>query len=240
MCQLVALCDLCQLLSCFVTHLIISHMQGGFTGPGHSFGLHVLSYYLIFFPSLDVMSAFPLMVHCMVNNLYLIITGRDTSEKPRWRYDWLFRFTLRFVSAILPLLAAMGIANLIYILKYAGLFGFAIALFFPAILQLTSIYSCNKTFKVHVPVLPTEKTPLIIQNGGSIDFSFHSMFWNVISGLGLLEFRKKNRKSHVTRYSRGFLSHPLFVIVVILIGFCLFVMACTSLVISPQKLTCDI
>lgn len=212
-------------------------MQGDFTGPGHSIGLRILSYYLIFFPSLDVMSAFPLMVHCMVNNLYLIVTGRDTSEKASWGYDSLFRFTLRFVSAVLPLLAAMGIANLIYILKYAGLFGFAIALFFPAVLQLASIYSCNKTFN---PVLPTERTPLIIQNERSIEFSFRSMIRNVISGLGLLEFRKENRKSHVTHYSRGFLSHPLFVIVVIFIGFWLFVMACTSLGISPQKLTCDI
>ncbi len=217
-------------------------MQGRFTGPGYSLPLRILSYYLIIFPSLDVMSAFPLMVHCMVNNLYLIITGRDTSENPRWRCDWLFRFTLRFVSAVLPLLAAMGIANLIYILKYAGLFGFAIALFFPAILQLTSIYSCNKTFRGHVSVAPTEKTPLIIQNEGPIDLSFkcHRMIRNVVYGLGLLEFRIKNRMSYVTHYSRGFLSHPLFVIVVIFIGFLLFVMACTSIAISPQKLTCDI
>lgn len=216
-------------------------MQGSFTGSKNSLGLRVLSYYLILFPSLDVMSAFPLMVHCMVNNLYLIITGRDTSEKPRWRYDWLFRFTLRFVSAVLPLLAAMGIANLIYILKYAGLFGFAIAVFFPAVLQLTSIYACNKTFRVYASVPPTEKTPLIIQNEASTEssFKFHRMIQNVVSGLGLLEFRKENRKSHVTRYSRGFLSHPLFVIVVVFIGFWLFVMACTSIGISPQKLTCD-
>ena len=219
-------------------------LQGSFTGPEHSLGLRVLSYYLIFFPSLDVMSAFPLMVHCMVNNLYLIITGRDTSAPPRWRYDWLFRFTLRFVSAVLPLLAAMGIANLIYILKYAGLFGFAIALFFPAVLQLASIYACNNTFKaqVHVSVQPTEKTPLMIQNEGTVNlsFKFRNMIRNLVSGLGLLEFGKENRKSHVTHYSRGFLSHPLFVIVVIFIGFGLFVMACTSLAITPQKLTCDI
>ena len=86
--------------------------------------------------------------------------------------------------------------------------------------------------------IPGEKTPLIIQNEETSDLSFK--FHKVISGLGLLEFRKENRKSHVTHYSRGFLSHPLFVIVVILIGLCLFVMACTSLVISPQKLTCAI
>ena len=212
-------------------------MQGGFTGPGNSVGLRILSYYLIFFPSLDVMSAFPLMVHCMVNNIYLIITGRDTSQESRWKFDCLFRFTLRFVSAVLPLLAAMGIANLIYILKYAGLFGFAIAVFFPAVLQLTSIYACNKKFRVNVP---DEKTPLFIQSKELDKLSYKYKFHRMISGLGLLEFRKENRTSHVTRYSRGFLSHPLFVIAVICIGLCLFVMACTSLAISPKKLTCDI
>ena len=207
-------------------------MQGGFTGPEHSLGLRILSYYLILFPSLDVMSAFPLMVHCMVNNIYLILTGRDTSEKPRWRYDWLFRFSLRFVSAVLPLLAAMGIANLIYILKYAGLFGFAIALFFPAVLQLTSIYACNRGFKVSAP---NETTPLIL-NQESVDFKFH----RVISWSGVLEFRKRNRCHYVTPYSRGYLSHPMFVIAIVFIGFCLFVMAITSLGITPQKLTCSI
>ena len=239
-------CELCLLdvlyddYACLIFFILL--MQGGFTGPGHSLPLRILSYYLIFFPSLDVMSAFPLMVHCMVNNLYLIITGRDTSKEAHWRYDWLFRFILRFVSAVLPLLAAMGIANLIYILKYAGLFGFAIALFFPAVLQLTSIYSCNKTFHVYARIPPTEKTPLIIQSEVPIEYSFkfRRMVRKVVYGLGLLEFRKENRESYVTHYSRGFLSHPLFVIVVIFIGFWLFVMACTSIAISPQKLTCDI
>ena len=230
-----------QLLT-YACLIFILLVQGGFTGPENSLPLRILSYYLILFPSLDVMSAFPLMVHCMVNNLYLIITGRDTSEKAHWRHDWLFRFILRFVSAVLPLLAAMGIANLIYILKYAGLFGFAIAVFFPAILQLTSIYSCNKTFNMYAHIAPNEKTPLIIQSEVPIEFSFkfRRMVRKVVYGLGLLEFRRENRESYVTHYSRGFLSHPLFVIVVIFIGFCLFVMACTSIAISPQKLTCDI
>ena len=160
------------------------------------------------------------------------MTGRDTSKKPRWKYDWLFRFFLRLVSAILPLLAAMGIANLIYILKYAGLFGFAIALFFPAVLQLTSIYACNKEFK---PSVPSEWTPLINQERQE---SVELKFRGVISKLGVLEFRKKSRKHYETPYSRGYLSHPMFVIAIICSGCCLFVMAVTSLGISPQKLKC--
>ena len=45
---------------------------------GNHLGLRILAYYLIFFPSLDVMSAYPLVVHVLVNNIYIIITGRDT------------------------------------------------------------------------------------------------------------------------------------------------------------------
>ena len=182
------------------------------------------------------MSAFPLTVHCMVNNIYIIITGRDTSEKPRWKCDWLFRFILRFVAAILPLLASLGMANLIYILKYAGLFGFAIALFLPATLQLCSIYACNKTFKYS---FMTEKTPLIIQTVKSdelVQFKGHkaiSLFW-------LLDFRKNSRRLYATPYSRGCLSHPLFVVLMICVGICLCLLAIVSLFIGPHKLTCSL
>ena len=53
-------------------------MQLPTTGSGNHLGLRILAYYLIFFPSLDVMSAYPLVVHVLVNNIYIIITGRDT------------------------------------------------------------------------------------------------------------------------------------------------------------------
>lgn len=174
------------------------------------------------------MSAFPLTIHCIVNNIYIIITGRDTSKKPRWKYDWLFRFTLRFVAAVLPLLAAMGIANLIYVLKYAGLFGFAIALFFPAILQLRSIYVCRRKFGRSL----TETSPLI-QRGEPVQV-------DVISLSGVLDFCPKSMTLYKTPYSRGYLSHPMFVIVVMVVGGCLFLLAITSLGIGPHKLKCSL
>ena len=217
-------------------------MQGGFTGPKNSLGLRVLSYYLIFFPSLDVMSAFPLTIHCIVNNIYIILTGRDTSEKPHWKCDWLFRFILRFVAALIPLLAAMGVANLIYILKYAGLFGFTIALFFPAVLQLRSIYVCNREFHrpesdaPHVTVIVNEKSSLI-QTPEETPLGADT---GMIALSGVLEFHKKSRSTYMTPYSRGYLSHPIFVIAMVCVGLCLFILAITSLGIGPQKLTCSI
>ena len=183
------------------------------------------------------MSAFPLTIHCIVNNIYIIITGRDTSEKPRWRYDWLFRFVLRFVAAVLPLLASLGMANLIYILKYAGLFGFAIALFLPATLQLCSIYACNREFK-YMTLRVTEATPLMVQSVQREE-PIKYIGNDTISLLGLFEFRKRSRRHYVTPYSRGFLSHPLFVVMVVCVGVCLCVLAITSLAIGPHKLKCS-
>ena len=171
------------------------------------------------------MSAFPLTIHCIVNNIYIIITGRDTSEKPRWRYDWLFRFVLRFVAAVLPLLAAFGVANLIYVLKYAGLFGFAIALFFPAILQLRSIYVCNREFRQG-----HSEVSMLVQSHQEA---------GVIEVWGVLYFSKRSRRLYATPYSRGYLSHPTVVLGIICIGFCLFVLAVTSLGIEPHKVKCS-
>ena len=181
------------------------------------------------------MSAFPLTVHCMVNNIYIILTGRDTSEKPRWKLDWLFRFFLRFVAALLPLLAALGIANLIYILKYAGLFGFAIALFLPATLQLRSIYVCNREFR-YAQMIGSERTPLLIQSHEQVQLRG----LDVVSLLGVLDFRKESRRHYETPYSRGILSHSLVVIVMICLGVCLFIMAVTSLIVTPHKIKCSL
>ena len=177
------------------------------------------------------MSAFPLVVHCIVNNVYIILTGRDTSEKPKWKYDWLFRLFLRLIAAILPLLAALGIANLIYVLKYAGLFGFAISLFFPAILQLRSIYVCNKEFGNGGSF--SETSALLVQNK-------ERQASGVVALSSVVDFRKKSRVRYETPYSMGMLSHPFVVMAIILIGACLFLLALTSLGISPTKVTCSL
>ena len=191
------------------------------------------------------MSAFPLTIHCIVNNIYIILTGQDTSQPPRWKYDWIFRFVLRFIAALIPLLAALGIANLIYVLKYAGLVGFTIALFFPAVLQLRSIYVCNEKFSpknmanhtVNGEVTDHEGTPLI--QSGSEELSKSDK--NVMIELsGVLEFHNNKRSRYMTPYSRSYLSHPMIVLVIVGIGFCLFILAVTSLGIGPQKLTCSL
>ena len=117
-----------------------------FTRPGNSPWLQVLSYYLVLFVSLDVLSAYPLTIHAMVNNIYITITGHDTSEHPKRRFDWLLRFLLRLTVATVPLAAAFVVSNLIFVLKYAGLLGFGVCFLYPTVLQLASTYVCIREF----------------------------------------------------------------------------------------------
>ena len=195
--------------------------QVNFTHSENPTSLRVLSYYLIFFPSLDVMSAYPLTVICIVNNVYMAMTGRDTAAPSSWRYDWLFKLCLRFIIAVLPLAFAFAAANLVFILQYAGLLGFGIGFLFPVVLQLRSIYICNKLFgpKGATPkggvMVNVEKTPL------------------------LDSVPKCNRRSYMTPYSNVVLSHPIFVILIAFFGFSFFVISFVSLFIGPDKVSCQ-
>ena len=209
------------------------HTQVNFTQPGNSPALRALSYYLILFPTLDVMSAYPLTVICITNNLYMAMTGRDTSEKTQWKYDWIMRLAMRFVIAVLPLGIAFGAANLVFILQYAGLLGFAICFLFPVVLQLRSIYVCNKLFGQHkLPKeginfstsgerINTETAPLLAVKPGKRDVNF-----------------KLPHFHYMTPYSNVVLSHPIFVVLVAFFGFCFFVLSFVSLFISPDHLSC--
>ena len=58
----------------------------------------------------------------------------------------LIQLLLKFIIALLPLVVALFITNLVYIVKYAGLVGFFIGLFCPIILQLRSQWLCAQYF----------------------------------------------------------------------------------------------
>ena len=218
-----------------------THVQGEFTGPGNSVQLRILAYYLILFPSLDVMSAYPLNIHCAVNNLYMIITGRDTSKKPKWKFDWLLRLILRFIAALLPLFAALGVANLIYVLKYGGLIGFGICFFFPTILQLRSIFVCMKKFAgVHVSLSGSHtKSRGDRSSSPELKGAIGDHVINQEKSPLLSELEGKDKRHlYMTPYSSLVLSNPVFVVIVGVVGAALFVLTVVSLFIEPRKITC--
>lgn len=198
-------------------------MQVPYTHADKSLPLRALSYYLVLFPSFDVISIYPLATICMANNIYMVIAGRDTSEIGKWKYDWVLRVFLRFFSAVVPILLGFGAANLVFILVYAGLLGFSAYFLFPIVLQLSSIYVCSKVFG-QAQDTTTESVML------SEDYESSPL----VSTVG-----KKNGLMYMTPYSNVILSHPIFVAIVGFIGFSLCVISVVGIFIGPEKLTCE-
>ena len=120
--------------------------------------LKVLSYYIILFPSLDVMTAYPLGNTAVANNVYTMITGKDSNDDKR-RYAKLALLGLKFVCSIIPLALAFAVSNLLDVVQYAGLLGFTVGFLFPAMVQFASQYHCMKIF---------ENTPNGINSGDEV------------------------------------------------------------------------
>ena len=207
-------------------------LQGRLTKEGNPPQLRALSYYLIFFPSLDVCSAYPLIVHAITNNIYTVFMGQDTSKSPKYRFDWLLRLLLRFFAAVLPITAAFGISNLVYVLKYAGLFGFGICFIFPTALQLQSIRVCKKKFQ-HVYVTQKLDVPNSVHRKASA-----SRGDTETTQLLSLQGVPDPSSSYLTPYSSRILSHPIAVTVLGTVALLLFVLAIASLFVSPDKIYC--
>ena len=120
--------------------------QDNTTQYGNAMPLRVLSYYIILFPSLDVCSVYPLLVLTIVNNMYRVIFGRDTSQDHSWR-SFFIRLAMKSMAVLLPIAVAFGVSNLVQVLAFAGLMGFFICFFFPMLLQLRSQWVCQKAFE---------------------------------------------------------------------------------------------
>lgn len=86
------------------------------------------------------------MVLTMVNNLFVVIFRKDSAQAHETWKHYLFLQLLKLISALIPLLVAMAVSNLVEVLKFAGLVSLILTFIFPAILQLTSQWICKKTF----------------------------------------------------------------------------------------------
>lgn len=199
---------------------------------------------------MDIISAYPLTVHAIMNNIYIIVTGKDTSKEPKCKYDWLLRLFLRLVGALLPIIAAYGVANLIYVLTYAGLVGFGVSFLFPTVLQFRSTFVCVKKFHntgtqdIQLNSLHTrgtdesELSDSTYTNGGE---NYYEDANHVSKEkLPLLKEKAKENERHLymTPYSNVVLSHPIFVSIMGVVFVCLFIVTCVSLFLQPHQLTC--
>ena len=97
--------------------------------PPYSLSLRILSYYIILFPSIDV--TYPISVLNITNNAFVGILGKDTAGVMKSRHSYLLILTIKFFSALTPILIAMAVSNLVTVFKYVGLVGFVIGFVVP-------------------------------------------------------------------------------------------------------------
>ena len=242
---------------CFIT-------QVPFTTSEHSLALRMLSYFIILFPSLDVTSAFPLVIHTIVNNLYLVLFGRDTSAKSKFRYEWVILLVLKLVLAVLPMVAALFLSNLVSVLKYAGLLGFFISFFFPTLLQLRSQWMCRQLFPAEEEEEGDEgegegegegkegkwkgggdREPNDVGYEGNAYAATEDERSKLLNSSGSVPKSSDNPlkkvvgffrgSSYMTPYSNRVLSHPFAVVVLGLLGVALFILTLASLGVTPVK-----
>ena len=224
---------------------IFYSLQDPLTHSSHSIHLRALSYYIILFPSIDVCSVYPLMVHTIVNNIYTVVFGKDTSQD-KGRRLCLIQLSMKFVIALLPIFIALFVSNLVYVLKYAGLAGFSIALFFPIILQLRSQWVCVNRFHYMLDI-DSLQSPVQSQSQDNETPSFEIDDLDIqnekIEKTPLLENKNFNKKLvlffflsrdsilYYTPYSTV-LSYPVVVIIVCFLSILFFLLSVASLFVQ--------
>ena len=149
--------------------------------------------------------------------------------------------------ATIPLAAAFGVSNLIFVLKYAGLLGFGVCFLYPTILQLASTYVCIKEFGQTNARDSSEESTELEQKSQNDELSSVSE-----EAKGKQEREEKSpllkerpdkdtkRRFYMTPYSNAVTSHPFFVGTIAVIEAFLSVLAIASVFIVPSVLKCDI
>jgi len=109
--------------------------------------IRVISYYIVCFPALDVISAFPLNAITLGNNMFGAFYGEYLYkvENNRW-----IRTRFRLLASIPPIVFAIFERELGKITDYAGTTGFVMGYSFPALLYIQSRAMAQKRgFPIH-------------------------------------------------------------------------------------------
>ena len=179
----------------------------------------------------SIISTYPIVVYFTSNNIYLVLMGKDTSQKTSTR-DWMVLVLIKAIFGVLPLIVALFVSNLIYINKYSGLVAFLMSALFPGVLQLTSQRKCAKVFGgKREGVADSEQTP---STGLEMDTIKSE------EGAPLMEGEKADSEKkeaspreketvYMTPYSLPVLSHPIVTVVQLAVAGVLFVAASASI-----------
>eukprot|EP00696_Hemimastix_kukwesjijk_P014437 gnl/Hemi2/28438_TR9407_c0_g1_i1.p1 gnl/Hemi2/28438_TR9407_c0_g1~~gnl/Hemi2/28438_TR9407_c0_g1_i1.p1 ORF type:complete len:481 (+),score=99.75 gnl/Hemi2/28438_TR9407_c0_g1_i1:106-1548(+) len=115
-------------------------------GLNNWFG-RLLSWVVVLFPAVDVLSSFPLNAVTLGNNMQMAFGSRSFQMK----------IMFRLLVALPPIVGAAFVSDLSAILEWTGLLGFVICFSVPAILQIQSVKASIKLWgveKAHAPVYP--------------------------------------------------------------------------------------
>ena len=214
-------------------------MQGSLVKPDKPMYLRIMSYCVIFIPPLLIVSSYPLNIHPMVNNIYTVVMGHDTSKSPRnIRYRVLL-LMMRFLAALIPILLACGVSNLVTVRRYSGPLAFAITIFFPTALQLQSIRVCKKKFQdVHVRLHMVQNA--VHDSGEGCDKLDNkdevtaSSTEIVLHCLQFTQPQNKTSQLYMTPYSSQVFSRPTAVTIIGAIGLLLFLLSIANLFINKH------
>jgi amino acid permease len=102
---------------------------------GAAWWTHAVSFYIMLFPAVDVVSAFPLSAITLGNNLFGAAYGKRIHEVEGNRY---LRTCFRLLASVPPIIFGICVRELGTITDYTGTGGFLIGLCFPAILYMAS------------------------------------------------------------------------------------------------------
>jgi len=173
----------------------------------------------------------------MVNNIYTVVMGHDTSKSPRKRRYRLLLLMLRFLVAFIPILLAFGVSNLVTVFQYSGLFAFLVIFFFPTLLQLQSIRVCKRKFRdVHVHIQMVQNVSSTVsdsekQYGKDGDKGTASSTAVVLYSLQFTQARDGS-SLYMTPYSSRVFSHSIGVTIIGAIGLLLFFSSIASVIVQ--------
>jgi len=116
-------------------HANTGHLAEQGNIAGAAWWTKAISIYIMIFPAIDVISAYPLNAITLGNNLFGAWAGKDIHkiEKNRW-----LRTGFRLLASVPPIIFGILVRELGVITDYTGTTGFLIGLSFPAILYLSS------------------------------------------------------------------------------------------------------
>ena len=154
---------------------------------------------------------------------------------PKTRKNTLIRLGMTLTTALLPILVAMGISNLVYVLNYTGLFGFVLCYFAPVLLQLRSQWVCVREFRekpektdagkfasITEKEIEAEETTPLISNAFKVEDFFSFSFQDYFDKMRIY------RNLYTTPYST-FLSYWPAVWIIGSVGVLLFLVTVVSL-----------